>query len=514
MYETPRHAGALALVALALLLPPQSAEAESQIKSEGPAGLGPPDAAPSPVEGAIASALNRLLTEGDPGLPAIERMADLWDYYAGRGFAPIWAGADSPTAQGSTALDTLAAIGENAAADLSARLAPLVDAAASRSVNPDESALAEFELLVSAAVLTASVDPERPWAAAEDAGVLAAAAAGDVDAFDGYLPPDPAFWRLRAMVDVYQNMIAAGPWPVVVAGPKLEPGAKDPRIAELRNRLAATGDLTATATDPELYDEALVQDVRRFHSRHGLADDGVIGFGTIDALNLPVEQRLAAMIYNLGRLQREGRHWERSHIAVNIPAAQLGLVQDGKTTMRLNVIVGRVDRQTPLIDSAINRIEFNPFWTVPPKIAANDLLPKIRKDKKFLENHSFKVYASWESANEVDPDSVEWTSGAARRLRLRQDPGPENALGPAKFLFPNQYDVYLHGTNKQSLFQNTDRFLSSGCVRVSDPIGLAELILNNDQDWSAERIAQALKSGRNQGLALKPALPVHLIYLT
>jgi murein L,D-transpeptidase YcbB/YkuD len=182
--------------------------------------------------------------------------------------------------------------------------------------------------------------------------------------------------------------------------------------------------------------------------------------------------------------------------------------------MRLNVIVGRVDRPTPLIDSAINRIEFNPFWTVPPRIAANDLLPKIRKDKKFLENNNFKVYASWESANEVDPDSIEWTSGAARRLRLRQDPGPENALGPAKFLFPNKYDVYLHGTNKPELFQKTDRFLSSGCVRVPDPIGLAGLILKDDPNWTPERIAAAVKSGRNQGLAPAPALPVHLIYLT
>lgn len=515
-----RHVRMLALAALAALLPWQPLHAESQIKSDGRAIIGPPDGAPSAVAGAIAAELNRLLSEGDAGLPAIEGQAALWNFYAGRGFVPIWVGAAGPSAQGitpqgATLLDTLGAIGENAAPELTALLAPLVTAAANRSASSTQSALAEFDLLASAAVMAAAVDPERPWATAADTGALIAAASQDVEDFDGYLPPDPAFWRLRAMIGVYQEMMAAGSWPTIGAGPKLEPNAMDPRIAELRNRLAATGELTGTAAaDPELYDEALVEDVRRFQSRHGLATDGVVGFGTIDALNAPVEERLALMIFNLERLRREARHWERSHIAVNIPAAQLRLVQDGATAMALNVIVGRVDRPTPLIDSAIDRVEFNPFWTVPPRIARNDLLPKIRKDKHFLENHNFKVYASWESANEIDPNSIDWTSKAAGRVRLRQDPGPENAMGPAKFLFPNKYDVYLHGTNKQSLFANTDRFLSSGCVRVPDPIGLAELILKDDPQWSPERIAAAVKSGRNQGLAPSPALPVHLIYLT
>jgi murein L,D-transpeptidase YcbB/YkuD len=507
-----RLAGALAVLALLSVLPPPVL-AESRIKTEAIGRAGPPDEPPSEAEDALASELNRLLADGGADLPEGAAAVALWDFYAGRGFAPIWTTAAGPNAAGSAALDTLAAIADNAAAEASSRVAPLLGAATSRSVNPDPAALAEFELLVSAAVLAAAIDPEQPWIAAADAGALAAA--GDSASFDAYLPPDPAFWRLRAMIGVYETMMSAGPWPTVAAGPKLEPAAKDARIVELRHRLAATGDLSDSApADPEFYDESLVEDVKRFQARHGLAADAVVGFSTIDALNATVEQRLATMLFNLRRLQRDARHWPRSHVTVNIAAAQMRLVQDGKTTMDANVIVGRVDRPTPLIDSAVNRVEFNPFWTVPPNIAAKDLLPKIRKDKKFLENNNFKVYASWESANEVDPDSIEWTSGAARRLRLRQDPGPENALGPAKFLFPNKYDVYLHGTNKPELFQKTDRFLSSGCIRLSDPIGFAELLLKDNPDWTAERIAAALKSGRNQGLTLAPTLPVHLIYLT
>jgi murein L,D-transpeptidase YcbB/YkuD len=162
-------------------------------------------------------------------------------------------------------------------------------------------------------------------------------------------------------------------------------------------------------------------------------------------------------------------------------------------------------------------LEFNPYWNVPAGIYAKDFLPKLRKDPDFINHYSnIRVYRAAEPANEVDPSTIDWFSPEAKqmRLRLRQDPGPENALGPAKFLFPNSYDVYLHGTNKPSLFAKPDRFLSSGCVRLPDPLGFAELLLKDDPNWPRAKIDAAIEAKTNRGVALATPLPVHLVYDT
>jgi murein L,D-transpeptidase YcbB/YkuD len=269
--------------------------------------------------------------------------------------------------------------------------------------------------------------------------------------------------------------------------------------------------------EPAVYDEPLANAIRRFQARHGLVTDGIIGRGTIDALNVPVEERLASLVFNLQRLHEKARDWGDDYVMVNVAGAQLTLVQDGEIAAFYNVIVGRRERRTPEVHSAINRLEFNPYWNVPSGIYAKDFLPKLRKDSGYLGNYkNIRVYRASEPANEVDPSTIDWFSEEARkmRLRLRQDPGPENALGPAKFLFPNNYDVYLHGTNKPSLFAKADRFLSSGCVRLPDPLGFAELLLRQDPAWTRERIEKMIKEGRNRSVTLAEPLPVHLVYDT
>jgi murein L,D-transpeptidase YcbB/YkuD len=289
------------------------------------------------------------------------------------------------------------------------------------------------------------------------------------------------------------------------------------RIVQIRQRLVAAGDLAGDSAEPDLYDDVLLEAVKRFQARHGLAPDGVIGFGTIDALNVPAEARLSSMIFNLRRLYAQARDWGDSYVMVNLAAAQLKLVQGGAITASYNVIVGRRDRPTPEVHSAINRLEFNPYWNVPAGIYAKDFLPKLRKDPDFINHYrNIRVYRASESANEVDPSTIDWFSPEAKqmRLRLRQDPGPENALGPAKFLFPNSYDVYLHGTNKQSLFAKADRFLSSGCIRLPDPLGFAELVLKSDPNWPRAKIDAAVAAKTNRGVPLAIPLPVHLVYDT
>jgi L,D-transpeptidase YcbB len=452
--------------------------------------------------------------------PALDQLIEfdtttLQQLYAARSYEPIWVVNAGMQPQGETLLATLERLQRSGA------LPPDADIAAASAHRGDTTTagLAQLELLLSSALIRTAVNPEDLLAPGPRPQAFEAAAAGGDSAATLYqwLPPDPTFWRLRAAINGYQAIVERGGWPSVGAGPKLEPGIRDGRIRQIRQRMLAAGDLVGDSAEPDVYDDALVETVKQFQARHGLKPDGVIGFGTIDALNVPAETRLASMIFNLRRLYTQARDWGDNYVMVNLAAAQLKLVQSGMTTASYNVIVGRRDRPTPELNSAINRMEFNPYWNVPAGIYAKDFLPKLRKDPGFINHYqNIRVYRASEPANEVDPTTVDWFSPEAKqmRLRLRQDPGPENALGPAKFLFPNSYDVYLHGTNKPSLFANADRFLSSGCVRLPDPLGFAELLLKSDPNWSRAKIDAAVEARTNRGVPLAAPLPVHLVYDT
>jgi len=452
--------------------------------------------------------------------PALDPLIDfdataLQHLYASRDYQPMWVTNTGLQPAGEALLSTLERLERSGALPHNADVA----AASARRGGAATAGLAEMELLLSSALISTAVDPEDLLAPGPRPQVLEAAAnSDDSEQFlHQWLPPDPTFWRLRAAIDGYRAIAERGGWPSVSAGPKLEPGVRDGRIVQIRQRLLAAGDLAGDSAEPDVYDNPLLEAVKRFQARHGLAPDGVIGFGTIDAFNVPAEERLASMIFNLRRLYAEARDWGDNYVMVNLAAAQLKLVQGGVITASSNVIVGRRDRPTPEVHSAINRLEFNPYWNVPAGIYAKDFLPKLRKDPDFINHYrNIRVYRASEPANEVDPSTIDWFSPEAKqmRLRLRQDPGPENALGPAKFLFPNSYDVYLHGTNKQSLFAKADRFLSSGCIRLPDPLGFAELLLKNDPNWPRAKIDAAVAAKTNRGVPLAMPLPVHLIYDT
>jgi L,D-transpeptidase YcbB len=497
-----------------------------QLGSSGPAwaeqrddrgSVLPLTAAPA-VDSALVAAIRERASDG----PALDQLIDtdaaaLQPIYAERDYAPIWVTSAGLQPQGERLLAIMERLHRNGTVTFGADLA----GAAVRRGAQTPAALAELELLLSSALAGVAVDPDDLLAPGPHPQALAALDDDPDEALPQWLPPDPTFWRLRAAIGGYQAMVERRPWPTVSPGAKLEPGVRDARILQVRQRLLASGDLTEAppdpAAEPAVYDEILATAVRRFQARHGLATDGVIGRGTIDALNVPVEERVASMTFNLRRLHAKARDWGDDYVMVNVAGAQLTLVQDGHTTAFYNVIVGRRERRTPEVHSAINRLEFNPYWNVPSGIYAKDFLPKLRKDPSYLGHYkNIRVYRASEPANEVDPSTVDWFSDEARkmRLRLRQDPGPENALGPAKFLFPNSYDVYLHGTNKPSLFTKADRFLSSGCVRLPDPLGFAELLLKNDPTWTRERIEKAVKDARNRSVTLGEPLPVHLVYDT
>jgi len=440
----------------------------------------------------LDAAMRTLLAEPSEPLRAVgaESLNALQAYYAENDYAPLWVGGAGLTPRGAQLVSALAKARDAGESSLW----PILAAVDERRVATSLIAYAELEILLSGALLDAAVSAVDPTVSAPRTELLpAAAAAPDIASFlRKHLPPDEAFWRLRDAVVIYCDLAAGGGWPAVPAGPKLEPGMRDARIAAVRARLGASGDLAGADSASDLYDVSLRHAIERFQSHYGLTADGIIGAGTIEALNVPVEARLATMMANLRRLQQQGREWSDSNIAVNIAAASYRLVDDAETVFEQVAIVGQPDWQTPEVDSQIERIEFNPYWTVPERIARMEVQPAIEKDPDYLAKHNMQEVGGF----------------------YRQDPGDDNALGKAKFLFPNPYDVYLHDTNSHRLFQREGRFLSHGCVRIPNAVELAELLLRDDPHWTREKTDEAIDLGKNRSITLKRPLPVHIVYDT
>lgn len=321
---------------------------------------------------------------------------------------------------------------------------------------------------------------------------------------------------LSAALARYEQIAAAGGWPAIPPGPRVDPGMSDPRIPLVRKHLLITGDLpqSKAAVQPGaagVLDKALAQALRLYQGRHGLGVHGALDEKTAAAMSVPVGVRVAMLRLNLKRLARMPDMGDR-YLLVNVPAKELFVIEDGKVTFVNRVSVGRPDRQTPELKSAISRIELNPYWTVPPRIASVDLLPMIKADPNFFNTYRVRVFGG---DGEVSPTKVNWQKLSSMPYRLRQEPGEANALGRIKFVFANNYSVYLHGTPVQEQFQINGRFLTSGCIRAEDPVRLAAHILRYDQpEWSLEAMHLAIESGENTPIKLNFPLPIYLAYLT
>lgn len=332
----------------------------------------------------------------------------------------------------------------------------------------------------------------------------------------GLAPGNPIYRRLRRLLSEYRALADAGGWAGVPAGGSLKPGMADPRIAAVRLRLAATGEYTPPAAASDLYDGALEVAVRAFQRRHGLDADGVLGRRTVAALDIPVADRIRQIELNMERFRWMPDDLGDDHVFVNMAGFVLDYVMEGTTRLSMRVVVGRRFRETPVFSDTIRYLELNPNWTVPRKIAVEDLLPKIRRDPSYLAAGGYQVLAAtavgW---HPLDPASIDWWSVGAGRFpyRLRQLPGTSNALGQVKFMFPNRFDVYLHDTPAREAFRRSVRTLSSGCIRLEKPLTLAEALLRRDgQD--PRMIAPILDSGRTTRVNLATPVPVHLTYLT
>ncbi|HKX98775.1 MAG TPA: L,D-transpeptidase family protein [Steroidobacteraceae bacterium] len=305
-----------------------------------------------------------------------------------------------------------------------------------------------------------------------------------------------------------------GPAPIP-AGLALKPGATDARVPLLRARLAASGDLDAAASapDPAVYDAAVEAALRRFQARMGLESDGVAGAGTIAELNVPLAERIRQLRVNLDRGRVLLHDLPEKFVVVNIAGYAAYVVKGQDIVWSTRVQVGKPYRKTPLFRSEINYLVFNPTWTVPPGIIARDILPAAKADPASITRKGLKVLDS--RGREVNPASVDWSrySGGHIPYTLRQDPGPNNALGRVKLMFPNPYFVYLHDTPSQALFDRAERAFSSGCVRVERALELAAVVLDDPQ-WNAQSIDAVIAGGKLQNVTLKHKVPVLLAYWT
>lgn len=336
----------------------------------------------------------------------------------------------------------------------------------------------------------------------------------DVDSFfRQWSPHSPGYRALRGLLWEHRAVAADGGWPKVSAGDSLKRGMRNRRVAELRARLEASKDITIKSGDPELYDQGLLTAVKRFQTRHGLEPDGIAGKRTVRELNVPVEDRIKQIVLNMERWRWLPEDLGNRYILVNIAGFNLELVEAGSVKDRMKVVVGKPTHRTPVFSDQIRYLEINPFWSVPRSIAVRTELPRFRKDPGFIDTMGFEVYRG---GKKIDPKTVNWNSVSAKGFpyTLRQKPGPKNALGRVKFIFPNRFSVYLHDTPSRGLFKKAARACSSGCIRLERAIELAEQVLQKKEGWDRERIDTVLKSGKNTRVNLPEGLPVHLTYFT
>lgn len=336
--------------------------------------------------------------------------------------------------------------------------------------------------------------------------------------------------RLSLDIEQYAQLVAAlkryreienrGGWPVVPDQTTLKPGMTDPAIAVLRQRLILEGvpqEAELLTVDDvsqegeEFYDEDLVRAVTAFQARHGLEADGVVGPKSFASLNRTAGERVDQLRLSLERARWLMRDLEEEFVLVNIAGARTYLIKSG-TIWSTRSITGSAYRKTPVFRDEIQYMEFNPTWTVPASIFRKDKLSRIRKDLGYLARNNYIVVRSSDRAR-VNAASVNWASDNPG-VTLIQQPGPDNALGRVKFMFPNEYAVYLHDTNQPELFDRNERNLSSGCVRLEYPFEFASLLLEGQSDWSTEQMEAILETGKTTRVDLDKPVPVLLTYWT
>lgn len=335
-----------------------------------------------------------------------------------------------------------------------------------------------------------------------------------------FFPPFPVYLELKNALSYYKKIRFEGGWPLLSEIEKLEKGDSTDVVLALRKRLLATKDLQVALSGDSTdyyFDKNLVVAVKKFQRRHGLSIDGVVGEETLTALNTSLEDKICKIKLNMERCRWLPNSLGSRYILVNIAAFHLDVVEDGETVLDMKVIVGEKYNKTPVFSSEMTYLVFNPYWHVPPEIAAEEILPKIKRDSTYLEKENFTVFSGWDRDSEkLDAKAVDWDTLNVNNFsyKLRQGSGPNNALGEVKFMFPNKFSVYLHDTPATGLFDHPVRTFSHGCMRINKPWELAKYLLKDDPAWTEESIENITRKSQRTIVNLPNPIMVHVLYWT
>lgn len=298
--------------------------------------------------------------------------------------------------------------------------------------------------------------------------------------------------------------------PSIITEDKISLNEKNIAVINIKKKLRYWNDLNSKDSITTTYDKNTFEAVKKFQTRHGLISDGIIGKSTITALNFTKEERIHQIIANLERWRWFSRSFAENYILINIPNYSLNVIEKQKIALSKRIVVGKIKRKTPVLTSILQTVVFNPTWTVPPTILKEDLLPEMIKNRNTLKNKGIGIYDS--KNKEVDP--LDWNEKKPRGYRYVQKPGYYNSLGVVKINFPNKHSVYLHDTNHRNLFERNNRSLSSGCVRIEKPLELVQLILDNPEHYSKEKIDSIITTKETIFIGIKKRYAIYQWYWT
>lgn len=313
-------------------------------------------------------------------------------------------------------------------------------------------------------------------------------------------------------VQTYRDIAARGGWPQLQVSDRLAVGSRGPSVIALRQRLIVTGDLDSAAGTSNIYDSYVEGGVRRFQARMGLSTTGSINRATLTALNVPVDRRIRQLETNIVRLRTWSGNLGNRYVVANIPAAAVETVENGHVATRHAAGVGKIDRQSPLLQTKIPEVNFNPTWTVPASIIRKDLIPKMQKDPSYLTENKIRIIGP---SGEIAPERVNWRSDEATRYTFRQDPGGEfNSLGFVRINIPSPHGVYMHDTPSKGIFGDDYRFVSSGCIRVQNVRDYIAFLLKETPGWDRAKIDETIASGERINARIANPVPCYWVYVT
>lgn len=474
---------------------------------------------------------------------------NLQDFYGKRDYRPAWSTNAGPSRQAAAliaAIPSLAAEGLDTprySADRLAALAQEVRNAKSFDDPDSQRRLADLDVELTYTYLSltedlaaGSLQPEKldvEWSVKRPRAVAGSTQPGLEAALSAKTPGEmlknlrsaaprqEGYQRLTQALAAYRAIAARGGWGTVPAGAPLKMGDSGARVAALRARLAASDDLAASPVTPgspavDGYDETVAAAVSHFQRRHGLEPTGKVGDETLAELNVPVTDRIRQIEVNQERWRWMPDSLGDRYILVNVPDFHLDVVEDGQVPLSMRVVVGKAKSHTPIFSSRMAYLQLNPEWNLPDDIAAKEIAPKLARDPGYLARHNMELVRVRGNQEEgVSPASADLSKlGKGSPYRLRQRSGADNPLGQVKFVFPNPFDVYLHGTTSPHLFARTVRSFSHGCVRLEKPLDLAAYLLKDDPKWTPETIEAAIATGEHKTVSLPRPIPVYILYWT